>query len=611
MIERPRPLDRWSPALLAHIQALVQAVPSDPGHGAAALALQTRTPRARDVRCSGFVPIGAWLTDVPRLLEGDAGAGKTTALRAIAGELARAALAASAAVPVVIAASAIATTAADNAAHSFAEAFATATRVTVTEWRELLDRGEAVVLIDAADRVTGADRARLLAALAAALAAWPGLRYVIASRPGTSEDIRALGFRRTAIEPLDEEAAAAWVASTSPRAAAAITASPALTALCRTPRAAVQLATRLGQLDLPAPPETTLAVTAAHAGDPDVESKRLFGLLELLRLPDASLHSASVGWTDEPLVPLALGVLAGDAPERAGRWFDAILDRVTAATVVDRAGWLALAARAWLEVGATATPARRDRYRGMLVTVLEHLADIAPAENIAALEALGREGDPRLGASPRLLPIPGRPDVAVGRFPVTVAEYRAFVAAGGYHEPRWWGAGWAMRVEAGWTTPGRWPAQLRTPNRPVVNVSWYEARAYAAWLAAATARPLGLVSSAAWQMVATHPDGPYPWGAAEPAPDRLNFDQHVGRATPVGLYPRGASPGGHLDLAGNVWEWCGDRAGPTARVVRGAGWYSAGKYARADYHYGFDPANRFHDLGLRLGAESGTASEDD
>jgi hypothetical protein len=60
-----------------------------------------------------------------------------------------------------------------------------------------------------------------------------------------------------------------------------------------------------------------------------------------------------------------------------------------------------------------------------------------------------------------------------------------------------------------------------------------------------------------------------------------------------------------------VWEWCDDRAGPTGRVVRGAGWYSAGKYARADYHYGFDPANRFHDLGLRLGAGSGTASEDD
>ena len=640
------------------------------------------------MRCSGFVPIGAWLTDVPRLLEGEAGAGKTAALGTIAGELARAALAASVAVPVVIPASALAMAGTVDPEARFVEALATASRVPAASWRELLDRREAVVLVDELDQVSGGasggvsgdvptgvsgggpgggvsgggaggnvsgadvsgdpggdvsggvpgdNRARVLAALTAALAAWPGLRCVIASRPCATDDVRALGFRRTAIEPLDEEAAAAWVASTSARAAAAIAASPALVALCRTPRAAVRLADRLGALDLPAPAAIALVIAAAHAGDPDAEAQRLLGLLALLRLSDASLERTSARWAGEPLLPLALGVLAGDAPARARRWFDAILDRATEAAGADRAGraggssgpsgpsgpswpsWIDLAARAWLAVRDVAVPAQRERYRHLLATMLELAATAAPNDGIAALEALGREGDPRIGATPRLAVVPGQPDVAVGVFPVTVAEFRAFVEGGGYREPRWWGAGWAARVEAGWTAPGRWTSQLRAPNRPVVNVSWYEARAYAAWVADVTGRPLGLVTSEAWQLAATHPDGPYPWGAAEPASDRLNFDQHVGRATPVGLYPRGASPGAGANTGGaagagsdgNVWEWCHDRAGPTTRVVRGAGWYSAGKYARADYHYGFDPTNRFHDLGLRLGAGPGTASEDD
>src|SRR5262249_9994692 len=50
----------------------------------------------------------------------------------------------------------------------------------------------------------------------------------------------------------------------------------------------------------------------------------------------------------------------------------------------------------------------------------------------------------------------------------------------------------------------------------------------------------------------------YPWGDDWPDNDRANFDGRVGRTTPVGLYPDGASPCGCHDMAGNVNNWTSD-----------------------------------------------------
>jgi formylglycine-generating enzyme required for sulfatase activity len=65
----------------------------------------------------------------------------------------------------------------------------------------------------------------------------------------------------------------------------------------------------------------------------------------------------------------------------------------------------------------------------------------------------------------------------MGRYPVTVEEYRRFVEAGGYQEEQFWPAGSFGQ----WTEPRGWDEQLQHPNRPVVNVSWYDAAAYCAW----------------------------------------------------------------------------------------------------------------------------------
>lgn len=65
----------------------------------------------------------------------------------------------------------------------------------------------------------------------------------------------------------------------------------------------------------------------------------------------------------------------------------------------------------------------------------------------------------------------------IGRYPVTVFEYDRFIADGGYAEEEFWKAGGYGQF----AMPGSWRRQLRHPNRPVVEVSWYEAAAYCAW----------------------------------------------------------------------------------------------------------------------------------
>ena len=111
----------------------------------------------------------------------------------------------------------------------------------------------------------------------------------------------------------------------------------------------------------------------------------------------------------------------------------------------------------------------------------EGAAKVPVKTRIEAAEALGRGGDPRLEGD-NFIEVPGTGGVSLGKYPVTVQEYQAFVDAGGYHEPKYWDeVGWRLRDEDGWEEPEEWDRQLEHPNWPVTGVSWYEARAYCRW----------------------------------------------------------------------------------------------------------------------------------
>ncbi|MEZ4735484.1 MAG: SUMF1/EgtB/PvdO family nonheme iron enzyme [Caldilineaceae bacterium] len=142
--------------------------------------------------------------------------------------------------------------------------------------------------------------------------------------------------------------------------------------------------------------------------------------------------------------------------------------------------------------------------------------------------------------------------------PVTNAHYRPFVEAGGYSKEAWWTpTGRQWRTKEKLTAPRLWKDDTwNGAKQPVVGVSWYEVLAYANWLAQTTGTAIRLPTEAEWEKGARGEKGlKYPWGDQSPTAELCNFDNKVSKTTPVDRYPKGASPYGALDMAGNVSEW--------------------------------------------------------
>jgi hypothetical protein len=230
------------------------------------------------------------------------------------------------------------------------------------------------------------------------------------------------------------------------------------------------------------------------------------------------------------------------------------------------------------------------RYRDLMDAVLgifdrEKAESVAFAVRLEAAEALGQAGDPRLGWNNWVR----IGTFEIGRYPVTVAEYRRFVEDEGYQDERWWKAGGFGSEKE----PGLWEEQKEHPNRPVTWVSWYEASAYCAW--AGVRLPL----YAEWERAVRGTERrEYPWGKEEPDATLANYrGGGPGHPTPVGLYPAGATPEGVLDLAGNVWEWV------EYSVVRGGSWSFDLRFVRVSLGLKYEREDRFAYIGFRCARE--------
>ncbi len=209
------------------------------------------------------------------------------------------------------------------------------------------------------------------------------------------------------------------------------------------------------------------------------------------------------------------------------------------------------------------------------------------------------------------------PAFAIAKYPVTNAQFRLFVEAGGYSERKWWtAAGWQQRESENWTEPRYWnDAQWNSDMQPVVGVSWYEAVAFCLWLSAQSGEQIMLPTEQQWQRAAQGDDGrAYPWGSDWDC-QRCNNSVSPcdsSATTPVTQYAgrhKGDSFFGVVDMAGNVWEWCltayasGETGldGTDVRVLRGGSWWNGDTDGfRCDSRDGGIPHNWNHGRGFRL-----------
>jgi formylglycine-generating enzyme required for sulfatase activity/energy-coupling factor transporter ATP-binding protein EcfA2 len=165
----------------------------------------------------------------------------------------------------------------------------------------------------------------------------------------------------------------------------------------------------------------------------------------------------------------------------------------------------------------------------------------------------------------------------IGRYPVTVAQFREYVQASGHDA-------------------GDIDVLLGYENHPVVQVSWHETRRFCTWL---TERwrirgflpddwSIRLPTEAEWEKAArgglhlpipyaqrrTHaragltaqsieamqanplPRRLYPWGDDSSVGHANSIRAHIGNASCVGCFPNGSSPYQIEDMSGNVFEWC-------------------------------------------------------
>ena len=232
----------------------------------------------------------------------------------------------------------------------------------------------------------------------------------------------------------------------------------------------------------------------------------------------------------------------------------------------------------------------------------------------------------------------------IGRYPVTVAQWREFLVMTG-HAP-----------DDARSLQGR-------DNDPVTDVTLHDAQRFcqaltqswngllpAGWVVA-------LPSEAEWEKAARGGDSlpgetlsvtvsrqglqlpvsvsalpmsnvqarRYPWGDKNDIAERANVESAIGETSAVGCYPAGAGPYGCEDISGNVWEWTrslwgtalfkpafkypydpddGLREDPAAgddvlRVVRGSSWLDHSDFARCAFRSGERPVSRNY-LGFRV-----------
>ncbi len=227
-------------------------------------------------------------------------------------------------------------------------------------------------------------------------------------------------------------------------------------------------------------------------------------------------------------------------------------------------------------------------------------------------------------------------DFAIGKYEVTVGQFKNFVKAAKYKTEAeesggcysWTGSEWKQDAGKNWRNPGF----SQTDDHPVVCVSWNDAMAYVKWLSKQTGQEYRLPTEAEWEYAARagtttarywgdDPDkgctfangvdqtakAQFKWTDIMECQDGYLYTAPMGRFRP--------NAWGFYDMLGNVWEWtcsgydkdyggseqrCLSKGAAGPCVLRGGSWGNEPKRLRGAARLGRNPHSGIYDWGFRL-----------
>lgn len=256
-------------------------------------------------------------------------------------------------------------------------------------------------------------------------------------------------------------------------------------------------------------------------------------------------------------------------------------------------GWMALLIGLWISPAlAQRTPQPGSTFR-----------DCPECPTMVVIPAgsftMGEAGHSR---STPLHPVTLAKPFAISIYTVTFEEWDACAAGNG--------CGGYSPSDAGW---GR-------GRRPVINVTWDDAKSYANWLSRKTGKPYRLPSEAEWEYAARAGTQTWFWWGDAVPPGAANCDgcgsTYDNRQTaPVGSFK--PNPFGVYDTVGNVTQWVADRwnssyerapadgsiwetGDPKRVVMRSGSWYNNPRISHAGYRQGDAPSVRNSKIGFRI-----------
>ena len=174
-------------------------------------------------------------------------------------------------------------------------------------------------------------------------------------------------------------------------------------------------------------------------------------------------------------------------------------------------------------------------------------------------------------------------DFKIGKYTVTFVQYDHYCNEAGKEKPEDQNGG--------------------RGNRPVINVSWYDALAYCEWLSKKTGKRFRLPTESEWEYAAKGGKSSrgYKYSGSN------NFDEVGWHEENSGemLQPVGIKKGNELgihDMSGNVWEWCEDwfDIDKDSKILRGGSWLSDESDRTVKGRFNFYPKFGTTSFGFRL-----------